>query len=98
MINVESQHQCIVNLYAGGKIHPIPSIIHYTTIDGTRKCGSDFGRWINLFPLQRINEFLVFYDQIGPISKNFVRALMARLKASQLDADAVESNTIAVAR
>jgi hypothetical protein len=98
MINIETQHQCIVNLYAGGKIHPIPSIIHYTTIDGIRKCGSEFDRRINLFPLQRINEFLVPYDQIRPISKNFVRALMAHLKASQLKAEAVKLNTIAVAR
>jgi hypothetical protein len=28
-------------------------------------------RRINLFPLQHINEFLVPYDQIGPVSKNF---------------------------
>jgi hypothetical protein len=38
------------------------------------------------------------YDQIGPVSKTFMRALMACLNASQLDADAVEPNTIAVAR
>jgi hypothetical protein len=34
----------------------------------------------------------------GLLAKTFVRALMARLKASQLDADAVKPNTIAVAR
>jgi hypothetical protein len=75
MINIESQHQCIVDLYGGGKIHPIPSIIHYATIDGTRKCGSEFGRRINLFPLQHIDEYLVFYGQIRPISKNFCESL-----------------------
>jgi hypothetical protein len=32
------------------------------------------------------------------LAKTFVRALMAHLKASQLDADAVEPNTIVVAR
>jgi hypothetical protein len=53
---------------------------------------------INLFPLQHINEFLVPYNQIGPISKTFVRALMACLKAFQLDAEAVKPNTIAMAR
>jgi hypothetical protein len=34
----------------------------------------------------------------GLFEKTFVRALMARLNASQLDADAVEPNTISVAR
>jgi hypothetical protein len=38
------------------------------------------------------------YNQIGPVSKTFVRALMAYLKASQLDADTVKPNIIAVAR
>ncbi len=57
--------------YAGRKINLISSIIHNTIIDGTRKCRSEFGGWINLFPLQHINECLVPYDQIRPVSKNF---------------------------
>jgi hypothetical protein len=87
-------------MYAGGKINPMPGIIYNTTIDGTRECGSDFSGRINLFPLQlqHIKKFLVPYDQIRPVSKSFVRALMAHLKASQFDAGAVEPNTIAVAR
>ncbi len=36
--------------------------------------------------------------RLGLLAQTFVRALMACLKASQLDADAVEPNTIAVAR
>jgi hypothetical protein len=35
---------------------------------------------------------------MGLVAKTFVRALMACLKASQLDAEAVEPNTIAMAR
>ncbi len=38
------------------------------------------------------------YDQIGPVSKNFLRALIACPKASQLDTDAVKQNNIAMAR
>ncbi len=38
--------------------------------DGTRKYRSEFGRRINLFPLQYFYEFLVLYDQIGSVSKN----------------------------
>jgi hypothetical protein len=36
--------------------------------------------------------------RFGLLAKTFVRALMAYLKASQLGADAVKPNTIAVAR
>jgi hypothetical protein len=41
---------------------------------------------------------LCFMTRLGLLAKPFVRALMAHLKASQLDAEAVEQNTIAVAR
>jgi hypothetical protein len=46
-------------------------VIYNTTIDGTRECWNEFRGMINLFLLQHINEFLVPYDQIGPVSKNF---------------------------
>ncbi len=36
--------------------------------------------------------------RLGLLVKTFVRALMACLKASQVDADAIEPNTTAVAR
>jgi hypothetical protein len=42
--------------------------------------------------------FLVFNDQIKPIANTFVKASIAHLNASQLDADVVEPNTIAVTR
>jgi hypothetical protein len=42
--------------------------------------------------------FLCLTTRWGLLAKTFVRALIAHLKASQLDADAVEPNTIAVAR
>jgi hypothetical protein len=42
--------------------------------------------------------FLCLTTRLGLLAKTFVRALIARLKASQLDADAVEPNTIVVAR
>ncbi len=42
--------------------------------------------------------FLCLMTRSGLLSKFFVRALMAPLAASQLDADAVKPNTIAVAR
>ncbi len=35
--------------------------------------------------------------RLGLLAKTFVRASMAHLKASQLDADAVKLNTIAIA-
>ncbi len=41
---------------------------------------------------------LCFITRLGLLAKMFVRASMAYLKASQLDAEAVEPNTIAVAR
>ncbi len=41
---------------------------------------------------------LCFITRLGLLTKTFVRALIACLKASQLDAEAVEPNTIAVAR
>ncbi len=64
-----------VDIYAGRKINPSPGIIHNITIDGTRECGSEFCRRINLFLLQHINEFLVPYNQIGPVSKTFCESL-----------------------
>jgi hypothetical protein len=42
--------------------------------------------------------FLCIMTRLGLLAKTFVIALMACLKASQLDADAIEPNTIAVAR
>ena len=42
--------------------------------------------------------FLCLMTRLGLLAKTFVRALIALLKASQLEADAVETNTIAVAR
>jgi hypothetical protein len=42
--------------------------------------------------------FLCLMTGSGLLAKTFVRALIAYMKASQLDADAVEPNTIAVAR
>jgi hypothetical protein len=42
--------------------------------------------------------FLCLMTRSGLLAKTFVRVLMAHLKASQLDAEAVELNTIAVAR
>jgi hypothetical protein len=44
-------------------------------IDGTRECGREVGGRINLFPLQQNNEYLVLYDQTGPVSKNFCESL-----------------------
>jgi hypothetical protein len=41
---------------------------------------------------------LCFMTRLGLLAKTFVRALKAHLKASQLDAEAVKPNTIAVAR
>jgi hypothetical protein len=41
---------------------------------------------------------LCFTTRLGLLAKTFVRASMAYLKASQLDAEAVEPNTIAVAK
>jgi hypothetical protein len=66
---------CIIVVLAGRKINPIPSIIHYTTIVGTRKCRSEFGGRINLFPLQHINEFILPFNQIRPVSKTFCESL-----------------------
>jgi hypothetical protein len=42
--------------------------------------------------------FLCLMTRSGLLAKTFLGALMACLKASQLEADAVEPNTIAVAR
>jgi hypothetical protein len=42
--------------------------------------------------------YLCFLTRSSLLEKTFVRALMARPKASQLDADAVEPKTTAVAR
>ncbi len=42
--------------------------------------------------------FLCLTTRLGLLAKTFVRVLMAHLNASQLDADAVKSNTIAMAR
>jgi hypothetical protein len=67
-------------------------------IDGTRECRSEFGKRINLFPLQHINEFLVPYDQIGPVSKHFCESFNGSPEGLPADADAVKPNTIAVAR
>jgi hypothetical protein len=41
---------------------------------------------------------LCLTTRLGLLTKTFVRALMAHLKASQLDAEAVKPNTIVVAR
>jgi hypothetical protein len=42
--------------------------------------------------------FLCFMTRLGLLAKTFVRTLMACLNVSQIDADAFEGNTIAVAR
>ncbi len=41
---------------------------------------------------------LCLMTRLGLLAKTFVRASLARLNTSQLDADAVEPNTIAMAR
>jgi hypothetical protein len=82
----------------GRKINSIPGDIYNSSIDGTRECRSEFGQRINLFPLQHIFDFFVLYDQIRSDRKTFMRPLMACLNTSQLDADTVKPNTIAVVR
>jgi hypothetical protein len=67
-------------------------------IDGTRECGCEFSRRINLSHLNISMNFLCLTTRLGLLAKPFVRALIALLKVSQLDADTVKPNTFAVAR
>ncbi len=46
----------------------------------------------------KLMNFLCLTTRSGLLAKTFVRALIACLKASQLDADDVKPNTLAVAR
>jgi hypothetical protein len=78
--------------YAGRKTNPIPQSIVQ------ENAGVSLAEGSISFHFNISMNVLCFMTRLGLLAIFFVRALMACLKASQLGADTVEPNTIAVAR
>ena len=84
-------------IQAGRLIHfPVPSIIPWLIVHGIARLFFMLWSIFSHFSISRY--FLCLITRSGLVVNTLVRALMAHQKDSQLEADAVKPNTIAVAR
>jgi hypothetical protein len=94
---IKSKHKCIVNIYTCRKIQAIPVLIDNALINSTRESRCDLSVPPPISTCQDIS-CLCLMTKSNLFTNTFIKALIACLNASQLDADVVEPNTIAVAR